>query len=104
MATKLGIVSPRRSLGPFARAVRRIVRAIPRGRVLSYGEVALRAGRPGGARAVVRALHQLDDIPWWRVVRSDGTLAPEVAREQGQLLAAEGHRAQPGRSARRRPR
>ncbi|HWE22814.1 MAG TPA: MGMT family protein, partial [Myxococcales bacterium] len=42
-------------LGTFARAVRRIVRSIPRGRVLSYGEVALRAGRPGGARAVVRA-------------------------------------------------
>jgi methylated-DNA-protein-cysteine methyltransferase related protein len=82
--------------------VRRIVRAIPRGRVLSYGEVALRAGRPGGARAVVRALHQLDDVPWWRVVRSDGTLAPQVALEQGQLLLAEGHRARPGRSARRR--
>jgi methylated-DNA-protein-cysteine methyltransferase-like protein len=84
--------------------VRRIVRSIPRGRVLSYGEVALRAGRPGGARAVVRALHQLDDVPWWRVLRSDGTLAPQVAREQAQLLAAEGHHARPGRSARRRAR
>ena len=91
-------------LRAFARAVRRIVRGIPRGRVLSYGEVALRAGRPRGARAVVRALHQLDDVPWWRVVRSDGTLAPQVAREQGQLLAAEGHEARPGRSARRRSR
>jgi methylated-DNA-protein-cysteine methyltransferase related protein len=84
--------------------VRRIVRAIPRGRVLSYGEVALRAGRPGGARAVVRALHQLDDVPWWRVVRVDGTLAPQVAHEQSQLLAAEGRRARTGRSASRRPR
>ena len=80
------------------------MRSIPRGRVLSYGEVALRAGRPGGARAVVRALYQLDDAPWWRVVRSDGTLAPLVAREQGQLLAAEGHRARAGRSARPRAR
>jgi len=97
-------VPPRATLGPFARAVRRIVRSIPRGRVLSYGEVALRAGRPGGARAVVRALHQLDDVPWWRVLRADGTLAPQVAREQGQLLAAEGHEARPGRSARRRAR
>src|SRR5919201_5623611 len=91
-------------LRPFARAVRRIVRAIPRGRVLSYGEVALRAGRPGGARAVVRALHQLDDVPWWRVVRKGGTLAPLVAREQAQLLAAEGYRARPGKSVRRRAR
>jgi len=91
-------------LGPFARAVRRIVRSIPRGRVLSYGEVALRAGRPGGARAVVRALHQLDDVPWWRVVRKGGTLAPLVAREQGQLLAAEGYRARQGKSVRHRAR
>src|SRR5207244_11530391 len=93
--------SPAPRLGMFARAVRRIVRSIPRGRVLSYGEVALRAGRPGGARAVVRALHQLDDVPWWRVLRADGPLAPQVAREQGQLLADEGHEARTGRSARR---
>jgi methylated-DNA-protein-cysteine methyltransferase-like protein len=96
--------TPTSRLGEFARAVRRIVRSIPRGRVLSYGEVALRAGRPGGARAVVRALHQLDDVPWWRVVRKGGTLAPPVAWEQAQLLAAEGHRARPGKSVRRRAR
>jgi alkylated DNA nucleotide flippase Atl1 len=53
---------------------------------------------------VVRALHQLDDVPWWRVVRKGGTLAPLVAREQAQLLAAEGVRARPGRSVRRRAR
>jgi methylated-DNA-protein-cysteine methyltransferase related protein len=80
----------------FARAVRRVIRAIPRGRTLSYGEVALRAGKPRGARAVVRALHSLDDVPWWRVIRSDGTLAPQVAREQAQLLAQEGVRARAG--------
>jgi methylated-DNA-protein-cysteine methyltransferase related protein len=97
-------MSPRADLGPFARAVSRIVRGIPRGRVLSYGEVALRAGRPGGARAVVRALHQLEDVPWWRVVRKGGTLAPEVAWEQAQLLAAEGVKARAGRRARRRAR
>ena len=95
---------PTHHLGPFARAVRRIVRDIPRGRVLSYGEVALRAGKPGGARAVVRALHQLEDVPWWRVVRKGGTLAPEVAWEQAQLLAAEGVKARAGRRARRRAR
>jgi len=97
-------VRPIRPLGSFARAVRLIVRGIPRGRVLSYGEVALRAGKPGGARAVVRALHQLDDVPWWRVVRKGGTLAPQVAPEQAQLLAAEGVKARAGRSARRRAR
>ena len=95
---------PAARLGAFARAVRRIVRNIRRGHVLSYGEVALRAGRPGGARAVVRALHQLDDVPWWRVVRKGGTLAPLVARQQGQLLAAEGYRARQGKSVRHRAR
>jgi methylated-DNA-protein-cysteine methyltransferase related protein len=86
----------------FVRAVRRVIRTIPRGRTLSYGEVALRAGKPRGARAVVRALHDLDDVPWWRVIRSDGTLAPQVAREQAQLLAQEGVRARAG--ARKRAR
>jgi alkylated DNA nucleotide flippase Atl1 len=75
---------------PFLRTVRRIVRGIPRGTTLSYGEVALRAGKPRAARAVVAALNRLDDIPWWRVARHDGTLAPLVAREQGALLRAEG--------------
>ena len=83
-------MTPRRqTVAPFARAVEKIVRAIPRGRTLSYSEVALRVGKPRGARAVVRALHVLDDVPWWRVIRADGTLAREVAHEQAQLLAAE---------------
>ena len=81
-------MTPGRS--PFLAAVRRVVRAIPRGRALSYGEVALRAGRPGGARAVVRALHALDDVPWWRVCRAGGSFAPPVADEQEQLLRQEG--------------
>jgi len=79
-------------VAPFARLVEKIVRAIPRGRTLSYSEVALRAGKPRAARAVVRALHVLDDVPWWRVIRADGTLARAVAHEQSQLLSAEGAR------------
>ncbi|MFL5377237.1 MAG: MGMT family protein [Myxococcales bacterium] len=87
--------------GSFVEAVRKVVRAIPRGRTLSYSEVALRAGKPRGARAVVRALHVLDDVPWWRVIRADGTLAREVAREQAQLLGAEGTRRRTAKSPRR---
>src|SRR3954452_11905141 len=98
-------------MSTFLRAVRRVVRAIPRGTTLSYGEVALRAGKPGGARAVVAALHTLDDIPWWRVARWDGSLAPQVAREQAAILKQEGwknkkispqrHRGHRGRSQRK---
>ena len=74
----------------FEHAVAELVRSIPRGKTMSYGDVALWLGRPGGARAVVRALHRFDDLPWWRVIRSDSTLAPEVATEQAKLLRAEG--------------
>jgi len=77
-------------MSPFQRAVRRVVRGIPRGTTLSYGEVALRAGKPGAPRAVVAALHKLTDVPWWRVARHDGTLAPQVAHQQVVLLRQEG--------------
>ena len=75
---------------PFDRAVAKVVKAIPRGQTLSYAGVALRANKPGAARAVVRALHRLGGLPWWRVIRSDRTLAPQVAVEQSRRLRAEG--------------
>jgi methylated-DNA-protein-cysteine methyltransferase-like protein len=75
---------------PFHARVERVVKSIPKGRVLSYGQVAMRAGMPGGARAVVRALHQISGAPWWRVIRSDGTVAREMATRQVPRLRAEG--------------
>ena len=75
---------------PFERKVARVVRRIPRGTTLGYGEVALRAGKPRGARAVVRVLNSVDDLPWWRVARHDGTFAPQVARQQAEMLRSEG--------------
>ncbi len=75
---------------PFPEAVRRAVRAIPRGEVRSYAQVALYAGRPGAARGVGRELKTLENVPWWRVIRADGTLAPAVAVEQARRLKAEG--------------
>ena len=57
-------------------AVRDVVVAIPPGTVLSYGDVAELAGL-GTPRLAARimALGQAgEDIPWWRVVRADGTL------------------------------
>jgi methylated-DNA-protein-cysteine methyltransferase-like protein len=75
--------------------VHRAVRAIPRGEVRSYAQVALYAGRPGAARGVGRELRLLQEgelrrVPWWRVIRADGTLAPFVAVEQARRLMAEG--------------
>jgi methylated-DNA-protein-cysteine methyltransferase-like protein len=46
-----------------------VVRTIPRGRVLTYGEVARRAGFPRGARVAGYALHGAKgSVPWQRVI------------------------------------
>ena len=72
------------------------VRAIPRGQVAGYGEVAHRAGLPGRARLAAKTLSENTDpkLPWHRVLRSDGRIAlPEGSsgyREQCQRLRAEG--------------
>ncbi|MBU2666074.1 MGMT family protein [Actinoplanes bogorensis] len=48
-----------------------VVRSIPAGRVMTYGDVAIVVGT--GARAVGRVLHDGGhDIPWWRVVDAGG--------------------------------
>lgn len=83
---------------PFAEAVYRLVRMIPRGQVASYSQVGTYLGSPGMARAVGNALRDLGplakDVPWHRVIKADGTLAPrgDVRRmpKQQKLLAAEG--------------
>ena len=72
------------------------VRAIPRGQVAGYGEVARRAGLPGRARLAARVLSGNTDpeLPWHRVLRSDGRIAfpggSKNFREQSQRLRAEG--------------
>jgi methylated-DNA-protein-cysteine methyltransferase-like protein len=72
------------------------IKAIPRGKVSSYRDVALAAGLPNGARQVVRVLHSLSekfDLPWQRVIRSSGNIAlkeGEGRELQIQLLRSEG--------------
>ena len=60
--------------GEFSKKVFRIVAKIPRGKVLTYGEVARRAGRPHTYRAVGNILskNHNPDIPCHRVIRADG--------------------------------
>lgn len=84
------------------------IRAIPRGEVAGYGEIARRAGLPGRARMVARLLSENSDrtLPWHRVLRSDGRIAfPEGSRgwrEQTQRLRAEGVIVENGRVRGRR--
>ncbi len=77
--------------------------------MLGYGEVAARAGLPGRARLVARLLGGNDDpdLPWHRVLRSDGRIAmPEGSRgwrEQSQRLRSEGVVVENGRVKRSKP-
>lgn len=88
---------------PAADRILAAVRAIPRGQVAGYGEVARRAGLPGRARLVARILAGSQDgaLPWHRVLRSDGRIAfPEGSRgwrEQSRRLRAEGVMVERGR-------
>lgn len=59
----------------FRARVQAIVRAIPRGKVITYGQLALLAGKPHGARQVGWIAHTGGPGPWQRVVNSAGELA-----------------------------
>lgn len=75
----------------FEQAVHAVVVAVPAGEVVTYGEVAAEAGRPGAARAVGRIMAGSDGaLPWWRVVAADGRLVPGNEVEHRRRLRAEG--------------
>jgi methylated-DNA-protein-cysteine methyltransferase related protein len=68
-----------------------VIVALGEGEVVSYGDVADDAGFPGRSRAVGSLLtHTPIDLPWWRVVRSDGRIATPPTAGQAALLRAEG--------------
>lgn len=61
---------------PFARGVYDIVARIPRGRVMTYGQIAALIGHPRAARQVGQTAHWGPlDLPWQRVVNKSGGLA-----------------------------
>jgi methylated-DNA-protein-cysteine methyltransferase related protein len=58
------------------------VRRVPPGHVTTYGDLS-----PGAARHAGRALSRAPaDVPWWRVVRSDGSW-PKGSEQRQRLLA-----------------
>lgn len=79
---------------PFQERTLEIVRAIPRGKVLTYGQVALLAGAPRGARQVGRILYNRGRaVPWQRVINRYGGLSTYKVgsgAEQRALLEKEG--------------
>ena len=75
-----------------------MVRRIPRGRVMNYGQIAMLLKHPLSARAVGWAMHQCPDTaPWHRVVNVNGGLSTAVLESfslglQRHLLETEGIR------------
>lgn len=97
------VASPEDAAAQARERILAVIRAIPRGQVMGYGQVAAKAGLPGRARLTARVLGQNEDpdLPWHRVLRSDGRIAmPEGShgwREQSQRLRAEGVAIERGR-------
>lgn len=88
------------ALSPVTIAIERVIQAIPRGRVSTYGRVARAAGLPNGARQVARVLHSRTaaaGLRWYRVLgqatkheRAKISLTGAGGDEQRALLSAEG--------------
>ena len=73
-----------------------VARAIPRGRVATYGQIALLAGSPGAARQVGYAMNDLpqdSNVPWHRVINAKGEVSSRASGDeelQRVLLEQEG--------------
>jgi methylated-DNA-protein-cysteine methyltransferase related protein len=81
---------------PFTERVIEIIKNIPEGTVMTYGQIAAFAGSPRAARQVVRILHSMSKkhrLPWHRVINSKGEIAiseDESFQEQIFALQSEG--------------
>ena len=81
--SRSSLVPPRNDDDGFFARVYAAVRAIPRGRVATYGQLARLIGVPRGARAVGWALRALSParekrVPWHRVVGAGGRISPRA--------------------------
>lgn len=74
--------------------IEQAIRAIPRGKVSTYGAIARAAGFPGAARQVSATLRRSFGLPWQRVLGAGGEikLTGDSAIEQRFRLEAEGVR------------
>jgi len=80
--------------GAMVLRIERAIRAVPRGKVSTYGGIARAAGFPGAARRVARVLQRGFGLPWQRVLGAGGQikLTGDSAIEQRLRLEAEGVR------------
>jgi methylated-DNA-protein-cysteine methyltransferase-like protein len=80
----------------FFAEVYELVRQVPAGRLVTYGQIAVYLGRPQGARTVGWAMRAAPaGVPWQRVINSQGRISttgrdPGDVAHQRTLLEAEG--------------
>jgi len=60
-----------------------VVETIPPGRVMSYGAIARAVGAVGPRQVGQVMAYDGGGVPWWRVVRADGTLPAHLAARAG---------------------
>ena len=84
-------------MSKFKDRVIKVVKMIPYGKVVSYGQVALYVGIPRGARQVGWTLNRMEggfQIPWWRVINNQGRISTKGSKysavDQKRLLVKEG--------------
>ncbi|WP_318618309.1 MGMT family protein [Sporosarcina sp. YIM B06819] len=86
-------------MNEFTERVIRIIKGIPTGHVMTYGQVAAAAGSPRGARQVVRILHSMSEkyqLPWHRIINIKGEISL-TGGDQQELLEMEGVHLKNGR-------
>ncbi len=84
--------------GGFREQVLKFISRIPKGRVVSYSQVAAACGHPRAARQVggiLRAEPDNSGVPWWRVINNQGIISIKGSwtaskERQRELLMKEG--------------
>ncbi len=82
----------------FKEKVIAFVKKIPKGKVVSYGQVAAALGKPRAARQVggiLRGLGIIGNLPWWRVLNNKGVISIKGnwtadKKQQAEFLRKEG--------------
>ncbi len=80
----------------FTERVIKIIKEIPSGKVMTYGQIAKLAGSPRASRQVVRILHSMSEkykLPWYRVINGLGEISiknEELFINQKMSLESEG--------------
>jgi methylated-DNA-protein-cysteine methyltransferase related protein len=80
-------------MNSFTEKAIEVIKNIPEGKVMTYGQIANLAGSPRAARQVVRILHSMSKkhrLPWHRVINSKGEIGiQDYDSLQEQILSLE---------------